>query len=101
MPWGDGTGPLGLGPMTGRAAGFCAGFPVPGYLNPVPGLGWGRGWAWRRWAWARPWGFPPAYPWAFGYAPAYDEKKALKAWSGALRRQLEAIEKRLAELESK
>ena len=35
MPRGDGTGPAGLGPMTGRAAGFCAGFPVPGYMNPV------------------------------------------------------------------
>jgi len=37
MPFGDGTGPAGLGPMTGRAAGYCAGFPVPGYMNPVPG----------------------------------------------------------------
>lgn len=37
MPFGDGTGPTGLGPMTGRAAGFCAGFPVPGYINPVVG----------------------------------------------------------------
>ncbi len=35
MPYGDGTGPAGLRPMTGRAAGFCAGFPVPGYMNPV------------------------------------------------------------------
>jgi len=34
MPFGDGTGPAGLGPMTGRAAGFCAGYPVPGYMNP-------------------------------------------------------------------
>jgi len=34
MPFGDGTGPAGLGPMTGRAAGYCAGFPVPGYMNP-------------------------------------------------------------------
>lgn len=25
MPHGDGTGPNGMGPMTGRAAGFCAG----------------------------------------------------------------------------
>ncbi|MEW6379550.1 MAG: DUF5320 domain-containing protein [bacterium] len=30
MPRGDGTGPTGMGPMTGRAAGFCAGFSVPG-----------------------------------------------------------------------
>jgi len=37
MPRGDGTGPAGMGPMTGRAAGFCAGFPVPGYMNPVMG----------------------------------------------------------------
>ena len=37
MPFGNGTGPAGLGPMTGRAAGFCAGFPVPGYMNPVMG----------------------------------------------------------------
>lgn len=54
MPLGDGTGPLGFGPMTGWAAGFCAGYPVPGYLNPVPSRGWfgvGRGgfpWGWGR-----------------------------------------------------
>jgi len=37
MPRGNGTGPAGLGSMTGRAAGFCAGYPVPGYMNPVAG----------------------------------------------------------------
>ena len=37
MPFGDGTGPAGTGPMTGRAAGFCAGYPVPGYMNPAVG----------------------------------------------------------------
>ena len=37
MPFGDGTGPVGLGPMTGRAAGFCAGYPTPGYMSPVAG----------------------------------------------------------------
>ena len=44
MPGGDGTGPAGMGPMTGRAAGFCAGYPVPGYANPVGGRGMGMGW---------------------------------------------------------
>jgi len=34
MPLGDGTGPVGTGPMTGRAAGFCAGCPVPCTRNP-------------------------------------------------------------------
>ncbi|HHX95299.1 MAG TPA: DUF5320 domain-containing protein, partial [Clostridia bacterium] len=33
MPRGDRTGPTGLGPLTGRGAGFCAGFKVPGYAN--------------------------------------------------------------------
>lgn len=42
MPGGDGTGPVGSGPMTGRAAGFCAGYPVPGYMNPIPGPGFRR-----------------------------------------------------------
>ncbi len=55
MPRGDRTGPCGFGPMTGRAAGYCGGLPVPGYMNPQPGFrgrgfgrgrgrGWGRGW---------------------------------------------------------
>jgi hypothetical protein len=37
MPFGNGTGPAGLGPMTGRAAGFCAGYHAAGYMNPVMG----------------------------------------------------------------
>jgi len=43
MPRGDGTGPMGMGPMTGRAAGYCAGSGVPGYMNAGPVCGYGRG----------------------------------------------------------
>jgi len=48
MPGGDRTGPLGAGPRSGRAAGLCAGYGVPGYANPRvwcggPRLGWGFG----------------------------------------------------------
>ncbi len=43
MPGGDGTGPLGQGPLTGRAAGFCADYEVPGFANPIPGRGRGMG----------------------------------------------------------
>jgi hypothetical protein len=45
MPRGDRTGPLGAGPMTGRAAGYCAGYSVPGFMNSTGGYGrgWGRG----------------------------------------------------------
>ena len=49
MPFGDGTGPRGMGPMTGRGAGYCAGFGQPGFANPVPRRGWfGLGFGWRR-----------------------------------------------------
>ena len=34
MPRGNGTGPAGMGPKTGRAAGYCAGYGMPGYMNP-------------------------------------------------------------------
>ena len=66
MPRGDRTGPGGYGPMTGRAAGYCAGYSVPGFMNPRRGFGrgfgrglgrgfgrgWGRGFG-RGW-WAYP-----------------------------------------------
>jgi hypothetical protein len=59
MPFGDGTGPRGMGPMTGRGAGFCTGFGAPGFTNPIPGRGFGV---------SR--GNPYTYPYAgYGYAP--------------------------------
>jgi hypothetical protein len=39
MSRGDGTGPAGMGPMTGRAAGYCAGYNMPGFMNPYGGWG--------------------------------------------------------------
>jgi len=74
MPWGDRTGPMGFGPMTGRGTGYCAGYPVPGYANPwVPRWrrGRGRGFGGRVWGfsgWGRGrglrWGYAP-----YGYRP--------------------------------
>jgi len=115
---------MGLGPMTGRAAGYCAGYGVPGYANPIPGRGfglgwgrgwgggWGRGWRWRHWyyatglpGWARfgyapAWGPPPVAPYG-PYAPPTREQEAefLKAQSEWLKEQLDAISQRIAELE--
>ena len=75
MPRGDGTGPMGMGSMTGRAAGYCAGYPVPGFMNPTPGggFGWGRGRGrGRGWGWQAAYGAPAYGPSAGApYAPAY------------------------------
>ena len=59
MPTGDGTGPQGEGPMTGRRLGYCAGYSTPGFMNQGfgrggfgrgrgRGFGRGRGWRWRQ-----------------------------------------------------
>ena len=123
MPGGDGTGPGGMGPMTGRAAGYCAGYPVPGYMNPVGGRGywgWGRGgggWGRRNrfyatglTGWQRAgmgglgYGSPPAYgaPYAAPVAPAatrQQELDALKGQAEYFEDTLDGIRKRIDELE--
>jgi len=73
MPGGDRTGPAGMGPMTGRAAGFCAGYSAPGYANPVGGRGMGMGRGFRGGGFGRGRGFGRGFGWAgSGYAmPAY------------------------------
>ncbi len=49
MPRGDQTGPRGAGAMTGRGMGYCAGYDVPGFMNPgfnpraKGNFGFGRG----------------------------------------------------------
>jgi hypothetical protein len=76
MPRGDRTGPWGLGPMTGRAAGYCAGYLAPGFMNPIRGYkrgfgrgggrgfgrGWGRGFGRGWYAYPPSVIVPPAYP---------------------------------------
>jgi len=75
MPGGDRTGPAGMGPMTGRAAGYCAGYPVPGYLNPVVSPALWAGGAYGRLSVAyllAPYGAVPVpYDRQAGYLPAW------------------------------
>ena len=56
MPGGDRTGPRGMGAMTGRTAGYCAGFGFPGYANPITGRGFGMGFGRGIGAWGRGFG---------------------------------------------
>jgi len=100
MPLGDRTGPLGLGPRTGRGLGYCAGYGVPGYLSPIGrGFGFGRGFGYGRgygcgFRYAQAFG----YPYRYGYTQV-DEKAVLSAQAKALEEELNAIKARLAELE--
>ena len=124
MPGFDGTGPLGQGPMTGRAAGYCTGAPVPGYMTPAPGRGfgsWGRGFrgrggggrgggrGWRNrfyatglpgWAPAG-WGFGPPAPYEAPFAPPMtreQEVELLREQASYFNETLEDIKKRIEEL---
>lgn len=111
MPGGDGTGPRGIGPMTGRAAGVCKGYGAPGYANPMAGrgrdrgFGRGRGFGWAppgAWAWgAPPYGVPYApEPMPMPEPTPEQEATALKAHAQHLDGVLADIRKRLDELEA-
>lgn len=121
MPGGDGTGPMGQGPMTGRAAGYCAGSATPGFTNPSPGQGyWGRGrggggWGRRNWfyatgltGWQRAGmggpGFAGPGSYAAPFAPAMTQQHEvdmLKGQAEYFEDALDGIKKRIVELEAK
>ena len=109
MPGGDRTGPMGRGPGTGRAIGYCHGFDFPGYAKGskrgmnmgggfggrfAGGLGSNRGRGFSPYFHGR----TPGYPWMFSMNRE-DEVKMLKSEAEALKRSQQEIEKRLAELE--
>lgn len=106
MPAGDGSGPRGAGPGTGRGLGFCAGYAQPGYASFGPGRGSGRGWGrgfgrgrgrGRRAGWAAsapgPWFGPPA-------VTAASEAELLKNQVAFYEQELANLNKRLGELEA-
>ena len=101
MPRGDGTGPNGEGPMTGKGLGYCAGFNMPGFMNCGfgrgfgRGMGRGRGFAWRARAMQV---MPVQQPAVLTEA---DEKKILEAELEDIKSEMKEIEKRLKELRAK
>ena len=115
MPRGDGTGPGGMGPMTGRAVGYCAGYPTPGFMNTYGGrmgggFGGGRG---RGMGFGRGmgrWGYPGVVPYGvpfygaepYGPVPYVPEQELgfMQNQAKALGEQLEQIQKRISELEA-
>jgi len=123
MPRGNGTGPMGMGPRTGRAAGYCAGYSVPGYANPMPGIGAfgggaggargsGGGRGHRNWYYATgltgwsparpPYAAPNApYPTPFSQIPPEEETKVIRNQIEMMEQDIKAARERLGELETK
>jgi hypothetical protein len=127
MPRGDRTGPSGYGPMTGRAAGYCAGYSVPGFMNPTGGFGrgfgrgrgrgfgrgWGRGFG-RGW-WANPpvptqppYTDPTVYPPVIQpqspeqeVAALENYKKGLEAEKADLEQEMNQVNSRIEEIKAK
>jgi hypothetical protein len=124
MPRGDRTGPMGMGAMTGRGAGLCAGFGMPGYSNPSPGRGLGMGYGQSRGfreqrascgrgrrnmfcatgqpGWMRSGEFTAPYSNQTTYMRPDPEmeKQTLRSKADALQSELEFIRKRLCEIET-
>jgi hypothetical protein len=119
MPGGDRTAPMGMGPKTGRAAGRCGGFEMPGYANRLSGRGlWmgigrgrgsrgggfgggGRGWRNRFYAT----GLPDRIRSGSNVTPYQTpdpetEKQMLTNQAETLRSDLDFINKRLGEIET-
>ena len=93
MPGLDGTGPRGMGPMTGGGRGFCSPWGL-GAVRPI-------------------YGFPRQAPYVSPYYGVYgfgpfpprmsrgQETEFLKAEAEALRRELKALEDRIGQLSAK
>ena len=116
MPRGDRMGPEGMGPGTGRGAGFCNGFDRPGFMNPSPGYGAGNGFRrgfhrerfvhqgmgfGRRIHYRRP--YADAYVYGdpgddldYGVGKEFLEKEIIQ-----LKKHLEALEKQLSNVNNK
>ncbi|MCF7956451.1 MAG: DUF5320 domain-containing protein [Phycisphaerae bacterium] len=105
MPGGNGTGPAGAGPMTGRGMGICAGFKLPGYANNGSGRGLGMGRGGRM---GRGRGFGQGFGWAGAAnsnpAPqnlnADQELESLKTQANYIENSLKEINQRIDELQT-
>jgi len=110
MPGFDGTGPMGMGPMTGGSWGMCNPYGRPAArMGSGPGFvgsrGRGRGYRHMYWAtgvpgWMR---FGPSGPGGYPFAAPYtkeEEMRFLKEQAAVLKEELNAIDSQLRDLES-
>jgi len=114
MPGFDGTGPAGMGPMTGGGRGYCMSYHWPHrWYGPAgavrPGF-WsrGRGRGFRHWfyatglpRWARCWGWPPFGPGWHPFVSEEDWAEFLKEKAAHLEKALEEIKQEIVDLEGR
>ena len=102
MPRGDGTGPMGMGAMTGRGAGNCVGYAAPGFVNRSVAFGrrMGGDRGFRKMfcltglpGWARE-GYTSVMP-----NGQFDEKAVLKNQEDFLEKQLQQVKDRLQDFD--
>jgi hypothetical protein len=105
--------------MTGRGAGYCAGFGVPGFMNSRMGFGGGgfgrgrgffgggggRGMRNMSYATGTPgrmrgaWGYPAMMPYPQQAPSAKDEREYLENYAKGIEEELDDVKKRIKELE--
>ncbi|MFP4117967.1 MAG: DUF5320 domain-containing protein [Candidatus Woesearchaeota archaeon] len=93
MPRGDGTGPSGEGPRTGRGLGFCNGYERPGFASDIPSETQGFPRGMRR-------GFRHGSP-IKETEPSAGENRALKQEIDRLKDHVEDLERRLGEIDER
>jgi hypothetical protein len=94
MPKFDGTGPLGMGPMTGGARGFCSPWGIRSASYPYrrfPSMAYGYPY----------YGVAPAFPGNIPFYPGMTKEQEidfLKNQAQGIKSQLESIEARIQQL---
>ncbi len=94
MPGFDGTGPMGMGPMTGGGRGFCSPWGIGARRRAYGVPRWGG----YGYPWFATWSFAPGI---IPYAPPMSREQELaflKQQAEAMRSELKEIESRIREL---
>lgn len=99
MPKGNGTGPMGKGPKTGRGLGFCTGNDMAGFQYSPSGFGRRSGTNRGR-RWGRGFGLGHGRFWDETHSRISSET-LLENEARILRDQLASVEKQLSELKKK
>ena len=95
MPRFDGTGPAGMGPMTGWGMGYCGSGRMYGGRNSLRGRRYGRGRGFGAWN-----GPGAAFGWNAGPAGREDQIEFLRRRSEQLEEELEETRKVIQEMEA-